>query len=173
MNKRVLSVIAGLVVLVSVAAGCSSDKTISASDAEAKLRSTQESKVGDFKLGKASCPDGIEVEDGKTFTCTLEIGDVKAPYTVTLSKTDTDHPRYRFKPTKAIIPVASVEGFLQEQLNDSADGVQIDCSQGPKEIILADVGDRITCKLALGDQRDTATVQVKDTSANFKLLPNQ
>jgi hypothetical protein len=172
MAKRVMMTVAGLAVLVATAVGCSNDKTISAADAEAKLRKTQVGHVGDLKLGKASCPDGVKVSEGKTFTCTLEIGDVKAPYKVTISKTDTDKPQYHFEPAQAIIAVSAAEGFLQQQLNDSADGVQIDCSKGGKQVILADVGDKIVCKLALGDQRDTATLEVEDTKGTVKIVQN-
>ena len=82
--KRSMVAVVGIVVALACVAGCSSDKTVSASDAEAKLIQTQKGKVGGLKLGKASCPDDVKVKEGATFTCTLAIGDVEAPYKVTL-----------------------------------------------------------------------------------------
>ncbi len=163
---------ASTLVIVGVT-GCSvsvGGPSYSQSKMETKIRETQVKAVGSYKLGKASCPEKVELKEGVTFKCTLEIGDVKAPYQVVLTKVESNKPHFSIAPAKAIIKVQQAEEFVKKNLTaPNADQATVVCGDGTETLILADPGDRITCKATLGEQSGAFHLKVKDTKGSVTL----
>lgn len=146
---------------VRVEAGSDADSGPDLAELEAKLVSLQEEKSPDLDVGEASCPDEVDLTQGSTFECTVEIEGVEAPYSVTLTKDDPEGNSGSFdiKPAKAIIDGSIVADFIRDQV-DAGSGVEIEC--GDERVIIADVGETFDCTISNGQQSQTVTMVVKD-----------
>ena len=60
------------------------DELVGTADVERLLVSTQKRKSPRLRVGTASCPDQVRLANGTTFSCTVKIEGVTAPYSVTL-----------------------------------------------------------------------------------------
>lgn len=98
--------------------------TYDASVVEAALKSTQKDVVNGLPLGEATCPVDVKVIEGVTFTCTLQVGDAAAPFTVDLTKVDTTKPNIHVLPQRAIIDISKAVAFLKSNLTAGAAAAQ-------------------------------------------------
>jgi hypothetical protein len=64
------------------------DELVGTADVERLLVSTQKRKSPRLRVGTASCPEQVRLANGTTFTCTVRIEGVSAPYSVTLRDVD-------------------------------------------------------------------------------------
>ena len=127
MTSRLLRPLAAALVL-GAALGlpaCSSN-SYDAETVESYLKDSQEGKVRGLALGDAVCPEDVELTEGVTFRCTLEIAGVKAPYTVRLTNVDADKIRINLEPAKALIATAAVVDLVRSGLKPRVSGAGVD-----------------------------------------------
>jgi hypothetical protein len=135
--------------LVSAAVGCGSD-TVDADKAEAGIERGLSSATA--KVAGVSCPEDVEKEEGKMFTCDGELeGGGKAKVTVTQTGKAGDFT-YSFKPGTVELADDAVEPVLEETLAASgAAGSQVDC---PDTIKVKD-GEQVACTATGSGGRQT------------------
>ncbi|MDQ3914405.1 MAG: DUF4333 domain-containing protein [Actinomycetota bacterium] len=161
--------VAGLSVL--LLAGCSVDVSVGGggldlSEVEANLVAEQEEASPGLEVGGATCPEEVEVEEGTTFECTVEIEGVDAPYTVTLTNVDEDEESVDFnsKPAKPIIDVSLVTEFVRSRLNEQSRGADVDC--GDAAVLVTEVGSTIECTVSDERGSETAVLVVKNVEGD-------
>jgi len=148
---------AGAAVL-AVLAGCGEDGQTSAEEAEAGIAAA----VGDRLRGAgdgsvavvASCPEDLDIEEARTFRCevTVEGGE---PLAVDLAVDATGTVDLR----QAVIPTDAAEDYLAGELATPAEGpVTVDCGDAP--LLVADVGDEVTCDVVRDADGAARTVVV-------------
>lgn len=166
------SLVGGALVLLALSA-CSvslgAGSKYDAGAVEEFLATSQEGNTGDLAIGEATCPEDVDVVEGVEVECTLEIGGQAAPYTITLTDVDEDEISVNAIQAKAIIPVASAEQFVTDNLDESAAGATVDCSESEDPLILADPGDKIPCVLTLGSDTQTLELNVTDVEGNITI----
>lgn len=169
-SKRAVVAAIGMVIVLVGAAGCSSDKVVSAKDAEAKLVAAFKDKAPGVKIGKASCPSGVKLTEGGTFKCTLQVANVTVPYTVTMSDIKGTKFHYGFKTTKVIIDLDAAASLVKNNLNEASQGATVVCGDQGDQFLLAKVGDTFRCHLSLGSQTGTNTLKVLDSKGTVKIV---
>jgi hypothetical protein len=134
--------------LACTAVGCGSD-TVDADRAEAGIERDLSSATA--KVAGVSCPEDVEKEEGKTFTCDAELeGGGTAKVTVTQGKAGDF--TYSFKPGTVELTDNAVEPVLEESLAASgAAGAQVDC---PDTIKVKD-GEQVACTATGSGGRQT------------------
>lgn len=154
----------------SLITACSSSNSYDAGKIESYLKDSQEGKVRGLELGEASCPEDVELTEGVTFRCTLEIAGVKAPYTVKLTNVDADEVQINLEPAKALIATAVVADLVHKGLKEQyRDQATIDC--GKDQLLVADVGTKIGCIVEIDGKRQQAIARVKDKDGTVVLVP--
>lgn len=162
-----------VLVLLSVAAAvvltaCGSN-SYDAGTVEAYLRKSQEGKVRGLPLGDATCPKDVELTEGVTFRCTLDIAGEAAPYTVRLTNVDADKVTINLKPAKALISTAAVvdlvRGGLKPRFQDAA---KVSCGDG--ELLVVDPGTRIGCVVTIDGEQRQAIARVENAEGKVVLL---
>ncbi len=157
-RRRALLV--GVVVAGLLLSGCSFELSLGGGpdldEVEDKLVEEQEKATPDLAVGGATCPEEVDVEEGATLECTVDIEGVEAPYKVTLTEVNEDEERVSFQsePAKPIIDVSLVVEFLRGNLNTRSQGAEIDC--GDAAVLVTEVGETIECTVS--DERGSETV---------------
>lgn len=164
MSLRSLSLLLACALLV---AGCSSN----AYDAEAVekyLKESQQGKVRGLPIGEAVCPEDVELTEGVTFRCTLQLGGVAAPYRVRLTDVEADEVQVSLEPAKALIAtdavVELVRGGLKERYRDEA---RISC--GDDRLLVTDPGTKIGCIVEVDGERRQAVARVENRDGRVVL----
>lgn len=136
------------------------------SEVEDMLVEEQEKKSPNLAVGGATCPDDVEVEEGKSFECIVEIEGVDAPYTVTLTEEDPggESGNFHMKPAKPIIDVSIVVDFVRSRLNQASAGAEVDC--GDAAVIVTEVGGTFDCTVSDERGSETATMVVKNVEGD-------
>ncbi len=103
----------------------------------AEIEQAQREAAPDLEVGGASCPEDVKEEKGSSRECTVEVGGVTAPYTVTFETVTDDGADFNFSPAKAIVDVSKAEGFLVARAEDQGlVDVTADCGQDTQDVEL-------------------------------------
>ena len=132
---------------------------------ERLLVSTQKRKSPRLRVGTASCPDQVRLANGTTFTCTVRIEGVSAPYSVTLRDVDAAGTggRFALEPAKPIIDVTRIVSLIRGKLQPTARAATVRCgAAGAPKVRVVEIGATIGCTIALGDAVQKVTAVVKD-----------
>jgi hypothetical protein len=160
-----LSALAGAALLLG---GCSFSFSFGGpdlSEIEDKLVEEQKKVAPGLDVGAATCPDDVEVEEGTTFECTVEVEGVEAPYDVTLNEIDGDTVNFDSKPAKPIINVDLIVDFLRGNLNAQSQGAEIDC--GDETVLVTEVGATIDCTVSDARGSETVSLVVKNLQGDI------
>lgn len=149
-------------------AGCSSN-AYDAAAVENYLEESQQGKVRGLPIGEASCPEDVELTEGVTFRCTLEIAGEPAPFAVKLTNVDADEVTINLEPAKALIATAGVVDLVRNGLQERyRDAAKIGC--GDKQLIVADPGTKIGCIVQVGGERAQAVARVENKQGKVVLV---
>jgi hypothetical protein len=159
----VLAVSAGL--LLSACSG----NTYDAQTVEDKLKETQQDKVRGLPIGEARCPEDVELTEGVTFRCTLEIAGKPAPYRVRLTNVDADKVMINVEPARALIATGAAVDFVRGQLPPELRSAKVTC--GEDQLLVADPGTKIGCVVTIDGKENQVVLRVKDTKGNVVLEP--
>jgi len=123
----------------ALVAACGSD-TIDSGKVETEIEQSLSSTTA--KIVSVACPDDVQREEGKKFTCDAKLeGGGKAQVVVTQTD-DRGNGTYAFKPGTVQVSDDTVEPVIEESLTaKGASGVRVDC---PDLITVAD-GASVTC----------------------------
>ncbi len=147
---------------------CSSN-SYDAETVESYLKDSQEGQVRGLALGDAVCPQDVELTEGVTFQCTLEIAGAKAPYTVRLTNVDADKIRINLEPAKALIATAGVVDLVRSGLRPRyRDQATITC--GKDQLLVTDPGTRIGCVVEIDGERRQAVARVENKDGKVVLV---
>jgi hypothetical protein len=141
------------------------DGLVATADVERLLVSTQKRKSPRLRVGAASCPDQVRLANGTTFTCTVQIEGVSAPYSVTLRDVDAAGTggRFALEPAKPIIDVTRIVSLIRGKLQPTARAAIVRCgAPGAPKVRVVEIGGRIACTITLGDAVQKVTAEVKD-----------
>ena len=156
------------VVGVVALSGCGSN-SYDAGTVEKYVRKSQEGKVRGLALGDATCPKGVELTEGVTFQCTLEIAGEAAPYNVRLTDVDAAQVTVNLEPAKALIATSAVvdlvRGGLKQRFRDRA---KVSC--GEKQLLVVDPGTRIGCVVTVGGAQRQAVARVENRRGRVVLV---
>ena len=138
------------------------DELVGTADVERLLVSTQKRKSPKLRVGMASCPDQVRLANGTTFTCTVQIEGVSAPYSVTLRDVDAAGTggRFALEPAKPIIDVTRIVSLIRGKLQSTARAATVRC--GTAKVRVVEVGASIACTITLGDAVQKVTAEVRD-----------
>lgn len=166
MKAQVLLPAATLAVAAGIA-GCGSN-AYDAGKIESYLKDSQQGKVRGLPLGDATCPRDVELTEGVTFRCKLEIAGEPAPYKVRLTNVDADEVTVNLEPARALIATAVVvdlvRGGLKPRYRDRA---KVSC--GEKQVIVADPGTRIGCVVRIGGEERQAVARIENKEGKVVL----
>ena len=127
-----------------VVAGCGSD-TIDASKAEEGIENSDLS-TSTTQITSASCPDDVEKEKGKTFTCDVKLsGGGKAQVTVTETSNQNTFS-YAYKPGSVVLPGSEVDKEIEQDLDNA--GVKNAQVNSPSSVPVK-AGTTVTCPVTL------------------------
>ena len=139
-----VAAVAGALVL----AGCGSD-TVDASKAEQGIEDSSLS-ASTTEITSASCPDDVEKEKDKTFTCDVKLSDGgKAEVTVTQTSNQNTFS-YAFKPGSVVLAGSTVDKEIEQELADAGvEGATVNC---PDEVPVKE-GTTVTCPITYSSGR--------------------
>jgi hypothetical protein len=124
---------------VAFAAACGND-TVDAGEVEAEIE--QDLSSATAEIVSVSCPDVVERQEGKEFTCDAELeggGEAKVQVRLTNDRGDAV---YAFVPGTVQVSGDAVEPVLEDSLTaKGVSGAQVSC---PETIKVAD-GEQVTC----------------------------
>ncbi len=152
----------------SFVTACSSSNSYDAGKVESYLKDSQEGKVRGLALGEAVCPEDVELTEGVTFRCTLEIAGVQAPYTVRLTNVDADEVQINLEPAKALIATTVVADLVRKGLKAQyRDQATINC--GKDDLLVADPGTKIGCIVEIDGEQQQAVARVENKDGKVVL----
>ena len=143
-----------------VVAGCGSD-TVDASKAEEGIENSDLS-TSTTQITSASCPDDVEKEKGKTFTCDVKLsGGGKAQVTVTETSNQNTFS-YAYKSGSVVLPGSTVDKEIEQDLADAGvEGATVNC---PDEVPVKE-GTTVTCPVTYSSGRQgTVSFVFSDSS---------
>lgn len=146
---------------------CSSN-AYDAETIEKYLTESQQGKVRGLSIGEAACPEDVELTEGVTFRCTLEIGGVAAPYRVRLTDVEADEVQVNVAPAKALIATDAVVDLVRGSLKDRyRDEARVNC--GHDQVLVADPGTKIGCIVEVDGERRQAVARVANKDGRVVL----
>ena len=140
---------------------------------EAKIVSVQQSAAPKLKVGPATCPAKLAGVQKRvpigTYTCTVQIEGVSAPYTVVVSEGGfLKGGVYKIAPAKAIIDLTKVVGFVRASLDEKeAVDAKIVCGKGVVAIL--EPNSTIICTVTVGGSPQNYTFVVKDVNGTIAI----
>ena len=140
---------------------------------EAKIVSVQQSAAPKLKVGPATCPAKLAGVQKRvpigTYTCTVQIEGVSAPYTVVVSEGGfLKGGVYKIAPAKAIIDLTKVVGFVRTSLDEKeAVDAKIVCGKGVVAIL--EPNSTIICTVTVGGSPQNYTFVVKDVNGTIAI----
>ena len=140
---------------------------------ENKIVQVQQGAAPKLKVGPASCPAKLAGAHKKvpigTYTCTVRIEGVSAPYTVVVKEGGfLKGGIYSIAPAKAIIDLTKVVGFVRENLDESeASTAKVVCGTGV--VLVVEPNTTIVCTVTVPTRTDSYTFVVKDVNGTIAL----
>ncbi len=152
-------------------------------EVESRLASLQQKASPALKVGKATCPSALasvqikskkEASKPTVFRCTVLVEGVAAPYDVEIRDGGFQNGgSFLMARAKAIIDIAKVVDGTKLQLDKKdQDTAKISC--GPAKVVVAVVGDKISCVVTFAPDSDTAgtetlVYEVRDLDGTISL----
>lgn len=140
---------------------------------EGKIVQVQKSAAPKLKVGAATCPAKLAGVQKRvpigTYACTVQIEGVAAPYSVVVKEGGfLKGGVYSIAPSKAIIDLTKVVGFVRQSLDESeAASAKIVCGKGIV-VVLAPNG-TIVCTVTVAGSAQNYTFVVKDVNGTIAL----
>jgi hypothetical protein len=140
---------------------------------EAKIVQVQQSAAPKLKVGPATCPDKLAGSPKKvpigTYTCTVLIEGVSAPYTVVVKDGGfLKSGVYSISPAKAIIDLTKVVGFVRDNLDPKEASIaKITCGKGV--VVVLEPNATIVCSVTVAASTQKYTFVVKDVNGTIAL----
>lgn len=170
MTSRTIRFHAAALVLAAalLVSACSSGNSYDAGTVETYLKQSQEGKVRGLPIGAAACPEDVELSEGVTFQCTLELAGEPAPYKVRLTNVDADKVQINLEPAKALIATSAVADLVRSGLKPQyQDAAKITC--GEKQLLVTDPGTKIGCVVKIGGEQAQAVARVVNKDGKIVL----
>jgi hypothetical protein len=113
----------------------------------------------DVEIGRVTCPDDVEVEEGASFVCTATVGDEEVE--VDVRQTDGDGT-LEVASRRAILSTPRIEDDIATTLADrfARDDVTVTC-EGPA-VRIEEPDTTFTCEAVDGDETKQVDVRVRD-----------
>ena len=140
---------------------------------EGKIVQVQKSAAPKLKVGAATCPAKLAGVQKRvpigTYACTVQIEGVAAPYSVVVKEGGfLKGGVYSIAPSKAIIDLTKVVGFVRQSLDENeAASAKIVCGKGIV-VVLAPNG-TIVCTVTVAGSAQNYTFVVKDVNGTIAL----
>jgi hypothetical protein len=166
-GRRSLARAAGAIVGVLLLAGCGDQPGYDHAAVESYLAKSQVDTFGaSGKVGDAACPRGLELREGMTFTCKLDVSGARLPYRVRLTHVHEARVSISASPAGVVLSASRIGDFVGSTLPKTSSGAKVDCGGA---FVVAKVGDTIACTLTLGSQEQPLKVTVKDDSGQLQI----
>jgi hypothetical protein len=142
-------------------------------DIERRIVEVQRQAAGGLSVGKASCPESLAgvkktVPIG-TYTCTVAIEGIPAPYTVVVKEGGfLKGGVFSIAPARAIIDVGRVVTFLKEAL-DPAEASTAKVACGRAKVLVVDPGATFACTVVVAGRTDTYVMEVRNVNGLVSL----
>ena len=152
-------------------------------EVESRLASLQQKASPALKVGKATCPSALasvqikskkEASKPTVFRCTVLVEGMAAPYDVEIRDGGFQNGgSFLMARAKAIIDIAKVVDGTKLQLDKKdQDTAKISC--GPAKVVVAVVGDKITCVVSFAPDSETGgtetlVYEVRDLDGTISL----
>ena len=163
MSRRVVALAAAALLLL---AGCGESPGYDAGAVEAYLAKSQAATFAPTgHVGRATCPSGLALREGMTFTCTLAVSGSRLPYRVRLTHVHGD-VSVSAVPKGVLVSGTKMRAFVRSTLPRQAHAADVDCG-GP--FVVAPVGSSIDCTLVLGSQTRPVKVKVLDAAGRVSI----
>jgi hypothetical protein len=158
---RALAVCAATFAGALLPSACGGDDTVDPSKAEQGIENSSLS-TSTTQITSASCPDDVNKEKGKTFTCDVKLsGGGKAEVTATQTS-NHDTFSYTFKSGSVVLPGSTVDEEIEQDLADSGvKGATVNCPAS----VPVKTGTTVTCPVTTSSGRQ-ATVSFTFTSSS-------
>lgn len=140
---------------------------------ETKIQQVQATAAPTLKVGAATCPAKLGGAPKKipigTYTCTVVIEGVSAPYTVVIKDGGfLKSGVYSIAPAKAIIDLTKVVGFVRNSLDPKeAPLAKINCGKGV--VVVLEPTSTIVCAVTVAASVQKYTFVVKDVNGTIAL----
>ena len=140
---------------------------------EAKIVAVQQGAAPKLKVGPATCPAKLAGVQKRvpigTYTCTVQIEGVSAPYTVVVSEGGfLKGGVYKIAPAKAIIDLTKVVGFVRASL-DEKEAVEAKIVCGKGVVAVLEPNSTIICTVTVGGSPQNYTFVVKDVNGTIAI----
>lgn len=159
-SPRLALVLGGLLLL---AAGCGRPPELDMDRVASKVRSSLASTY-ELSVTAPRCPDQVEVEKGRAFTCRVRIADI--PLTVEVTQRDTDG-NLRIQPTAAVLDMEAVRSELTVAITAQLEAGKVDVDCGADEVKVVPPGGTFECSASDGVVERGVTARVRDRSGSL------
>jgi hypothetical protein len=163
-----LALVGTVALLLSACGGDSEPKTLDLASAEAIIRSRAAAAFGDdADIGAVRCPGKVQMEQGASFGCTVQVDDQALPYVVRLTN---DSGGTRVELGASLLVTEKVEQFIADYAADNNETVRsVDC--GSTKYLVRARGTKVSCEVVRSDGSTIpAVVGVRDTQGNTALI---
>ena len=149
-------------------AGCGGDRPgYDDAAVESYLSTSQADTFGTAgDVGKATCPGDLELREGMTFVCKLDVSGAKLPYKVRLTNVHEEKVSISAAPDGVLVSATKLRDYLRATLPKSSAAADVDCGGA---FVVAKVGASLPCTMTLGAQEKPIKVTVKDETGRVSI----
>jgi hypothetical protein len=165
---------AALACLVALALNaCSADdgtaRRYDAGEVAGQVADAQKEVAPRFDVERGSCPEGMELEEGTSFDCTVVVGGAEATYTVTVESVSDGEADLAFTSEQAVMATAGANELVEEDARDRG-YEEAAASCGDTQVIVGEPGDVFTCTVAADGEQYEVDVEVLDLDGTIQLV---
>ncbi|MCW2853847.1 MAG: hypothetical protein JWM84_3511 [Nocardioides sp.] len=168
---RAAAALACLVVLALSA--CTADEGTAgrydADEVAGQVADAQREVAPDFDVERGSCPEGVELEEGTSFDCTVMVGGAEATYTVTVESVSDGAAELAFTSEQAVMSAAGASDLVEEDAHDRG-YEEAAASCGETEVLVGEPGDVLTCTVAADGEQYEVDVEILDLDGAIQLV---
>ena len=148
--------------------GCGGDRPgYDDSAVESYLSTSQADTFGTAgDVGKATCPGDLELREGMTFVCKLDVSGTKLPYKVRLTNVHEETVSISAAPDGVLVSGTRLRNFVRGTLPKASAEANVDCGGA---FVVADVGESLPCTMTLGAQERSIKITVKDKAGRVSI----
>ncbi len=149
-------------------AGCGGDRPgYDDAAVEAYLSTSQADTFGSAgEIGKATCPGDLDLREGMTFVCKLDVSGAKLPYKVRLTDVSEEKMTISAAPDGVLVSATKLRDYLRGTLPKSSAAADVDCGGA---FVVAKVGASLPCTMTLGAQEKPIKITVKDKAGRMSI----
>ena len=149
-------------------AGCGGDRPgYDDAAVESYLTTSQADTFGTAgDVGKATCPGDLELREGMTFVCKLEVSGAKLPYKVRLTNVHEEKVSISAAPDGVLVSGTRLNNYVRGTLPKASEAAKVDCGGA---FFVADVGESLPCTMTLGSQEKSIKITVKDDTGRVSI----